>query len=151
MSIRDELLTIKAASPDDKLHIGRVIAWARRHTRSALHRELEWNNRIAGEAWRRQQVRVLVAVHVREEGQRTLISLSVDRKTGGGYRDLREVARAPLLAQIAEADALNELIRVRNRYQHIRRFMHIWRSISMEEGKKRKRIVHAGKEERASV
>lgn len=128
--IRDELLAIKAASSDNMLHTAEVVDWARKHTKSQLHRQLEWDDSVAAEHWREQQVRLLIHIYVRTADDRPqLISLLPDRVNGGGYRDISDVGRAPRLSRLAEEEALRELLRILNKYGHIKRFLSIWKQV----------------------
>jgi hypothetical protein len=130
MSIRDELLAIKAQSTDGMLHCEKAIAWAKAHPRSDLHGALEWDDGKCGVQWRLQQMRQLIQLHVTsDDGTPQLISLSIDRVNGGGYRAISDVARNRRLSEIAERDAMRELIHARGKYGHIRRFSRIWQSI----------------------
>src|SRR5271157_5042806 len=91
MSIRDELLSLKN---DDGLIIAEdAVDWAKSNPSSALYGALEWDDRAAGREYRIWQVRRLIAVSVTyADGQRQVVSLSIDRgRTGGGYRQLEDV------------------------------------------------------------
>jgi hypothetical protein len=87
--------------------------WAIDHPDSALHGSLEWDNAVAGVAWRHQQIRHLITLHVVDAaGRPDVISLSIDRYHGGGYRSRSEVLDVPGLRAVALSDTLNELDRV---------------------------------------
>jgi hypothetical protein len=60
MSILDEYHAIKGNN--DVVTINEIIAWAGRNPSSRWHKSLEWNNSIAGQRWREDQVRSLLAM-----------------------------------------------------------------------------------------
>lgn len=104
-----------------------AVQWARENPDSALHGQLDWDDEHAAEEHRVQQVRHLVAVYmVADDKSRTLISLSIDRPTGEGYRRLADVVARPDLRAIALGDALAELKRVQFRYQHLKELAGVW-------------------------
>lgn len=104
-----------------------VVTWARRHRSSRLYGELEWDDSVAGAAYREQQVRQLIAIHVIEDHSvRRFISLSVDRVQGGGYRDMNDVMTAPNLRDVMLQDALSELERMQRKYQRLKELEGVW-------------------------
>jgi hypothetical protein len=139
--IRKELLALKGK--DGLIHVDAAEDWARKNTRSQLHRQLEWDDAIAASNWRHQQIRMLIHMYVRTEDDRPqLISLMPDRINGGGYRDIGDVRADRRLSRLAEEEATRELLRVLNKYGHLKRFLAIWEQIaelSPEEGKEAKR------------
>ena len=127
MSIETELMAIKGNK--ELLVVEDVEAWAKAHPKSKLHRELEWDDRRAGYQFRLWQVRRLIGLHIRtEDGQRTVVSLSLDRtRDGGGYRHVDDVLRDKGLYEIMLADALNELKRVELKYEQVKQLKPVWR------------------------
>src|SRR5678816_2885073 len=86
-----------------------AVEWARAHPSSALHAELEWDDAIAGEQYRIQQVRQLIQVFVEPvHHTRQYVSLSIDRVGGGGYRHINSVMNTPDLRTVLLQDALRE-------------------------------------------
>lgn len=127
MSIKSELLSLKHADPRNILHVGDVVRWARDNPTSALHHSIEWDDARAAEAHRYAQVRQLITIHVvSEEGTPLVVSLSIDRATGGGYRDMNDVGSLPDLRSIMLMDALNELERVRTKYARLQELAAVW-------------------------
>ena len=68
----------------------RVVVDEARNEASPLHNSFEWNDSIAGEQWRIEQARRLIQVSVivldgHNEPVRAFVSLTTDRKDGGGY------------------------------------------------------------------
>ena len=138
IEIRDELLAIMAGSDDQMLHAEQAVNWAGEHPDSALHARLQWDDAVAGHEYRLQQMRQLIQLHIRiETGEPRLISLTYDRSRGGGYREKAEVFRSRHLAEIAETDAMRELVRVRRKYGHIKRLAAVWHEIDHAEAKPR--------------
>ena len=130
--VRDELLSLKRK--DGMVHAGDVVSFAKAHPRSALHGRFEWDDKKAGHQYRLGQARNLIQLHIRlENGEPRLISLTYDRARGGGYREIDDVMQSKSLAEIAEADALRELLRVRHRFGHIRRMREVWKQIDRVE------------------
>lgn len=120
-----ELLALRDA--DGLIHVGATEAWARRNRNSALHAALEWDDRVAGKHWREQQIRQLIAIHVVDaEGERRLISLSIDRAAGGGYRPLDQVMGRQNLREIALQDALEDLNRTQQRFGWLKELAEVW-------------------------
>lgn len=145
MSIKLELEELHRASggllkPED------VVEWARTHQNSELHSSLEWNDAKAAHEHRVWQVRRLIAVHViAEEGDRTLVSLTVDRvRQGGGYRDIRDVMRVDELRACLLSDALEELERVKAKYDRLTELADVW--VAVHKAKTRTRSTAKEKE-----
>lgn len=104
-----------------------AVQWARVHTNSHLHQALEWDDAVAGEAYRVQQVRSLIAVFVEPvHHARQFVSLSVDRVEGGGYRRIEQVMNQQDLRSILLQDALHELERMREKYQALQELDKVW-------------------------
>ena len=129
MTIRDELLALKGRSA--LITAESIVDWARDNPSSDLHRALEWDNDVAAEQHRIWQARRLIAIHViSEEGDRTFVSLSIDRqRDGGGYRGLDDVIRKQSLRDVLLEDALQELERVRQKYERLQELAGVWAEI----------------------
>jgi hypothetical protein len=127
LSIKSELLALQQTNSDGILHAAEVVAWARKNTESRLHAAIEWDDATAAEAHRLWQVRQLIQIHVvADDGAPTLVSLSLDRKAGGGYRSISDVAKRPDLRDIMLQDALDELNRVQAKYQRVTELASVW-------------------------
>lgn len=134
MTIKDELVALSKKQP--KLTTGYVVDWAAKNKTSALHSALEWDDAIAGRKYREWQVRQLIGMYVfDDQGDRALISLSVDRAVGG-YRALEEIAKAPDLMAVMRTDAEEELIRTRNKYRRVKELIDVWTAIDRVETKR---------------
>lgn len=107
-----------------------VVAWAQKHPKSALHTCFEWDDATAGAEHRLWQARRLIALHiVTVEGERKTVSLSVDRAKGGGYRQIEDVVRVPDLRERMLQDAMNELRRVRSKYEQLTELASVFKEI----------------------
>lgn len=128
--IRTELLNIQKASADKMLHAEHVVAWAKRNKSSALHRQFEWDNSKAANEYRIWQARRLIQINVvTEDGGPQVVSLSVDRGKGGGYRDVRDVLSSRELSEIMLRDALAELNRVQARFVRVKELTGVWAAV----------------------
>jgi hypothetical protein len=125
--IRGELLALR--NSDGKLMPKVAIDWAEEHPDSALYSSLEWDNEVAGQHHREWQMRQLINLHLSpaagSEGPR-FVSLSIDRVTGGGYRDISDVMADADLREIAISDALAELERTQRKYTHLQELEQVW-------------------------
>lgn len=145
MSIKDELLAIQSANKDGILHCHEVVKWAKENSDSALHSAIEWNNRKAADAHRLWQVRRLIELNITstKDGPR-VVSLSVDRKSGGGYRSLDDVVANQDLYAVMLRDALEELERVQAKYARIEALAEVWsaaETVREKAGVRRRRSV----------
>jgi hypothetical protein len=129
MTVRDELLRIKGKQ--EFLVCEEVVAWAKQRPSSALHKRLEWDDKIAGHEYRCWQVRRLVAIHLTsEEGTRQFVSLSIDRsRESGGYRDVNDVIKSRPLVEIMLQDALVELQRIQLKYEAVQKLVPVWKEV----------------------
>ncbi len=126
-TIRSELLALQAAAEDGILHAEKVVEWARENPGSALHKSLQWNDAKAAHEYRVDQVRRLISVHVVDaRGQPLLVSLSIDRNIGGGYRPIADVLKAPDLREVLVRDALEELERMQDKYARVEALAAVW-------------------------
>jgi hypothetical protein len=128
--IQEELALVKG----DKaiLNASDVVDWAQSHESSALHKCFEWDDSTAARQYRIWQARSLIALHiVTEKGERKMVSLSIDRTNGGGYREIDDVMREPGLRNILLQDALLELRRVKHRYNSVKELAKVWGEIDL--------------------
>lgn len=127
MSIRDELTALQQSAKGGILHAGAVVQWAHDHPGSALHGSIDWDDAHAAAEYRLWQVRRLIQVHIVDErGAPIMVSLSIDRGAGGGYRPIGEVVKVPDLRALMLADALAELERVRLKYERVVELASVW-------------------------
>jgi hypothetical protein len=101
-----------------------------RPEQSVLHPFFEWDDGVAGEAYRREQARSLIRcvyVEVKPKGATETIlipkyvSISTDRTNAdGGYRSMQFVLSDKKLKEQMLEDALHELIRFREKYAKLK-------------------------------
>lgn len=108
-----ELDRIKKEAVDGLLHPEMVLE-AARDTESPLHSRFEWNDAKAAEGYRLGQARTLIAAAIIMEPRlgepvRAFVSLTSDRKAGGGYRSSGEVMDNAMLRRILLADAFRDI------------------------------------------
>lgn len=126
--IASELEALRAAS--GLLLPEAVVEWARGHPESALHSQFEWDDAKAAQEHRVWQARRVIAVYVvADDGGRKFVSLSIDRKGDGGYRDVQDVIADDELRKVLVRDALAELKRVKAKYEHIRELASVYSEI----------------------
>lgn len=127
MTIKVELLAIQSASADGLLHAEAAVEWAAKHPESELHGSIEWDDTKAALEHRLWQVRRLIQIYiVTDDGAAQMVSLSIDRTNGGGYRSVSDVVAAPDLRAIMLADALAELQRVQVKYARVQELAAVW-------------------------
>lgn len=123
-----------------------IEGWAAVHPHSEWHGRLEWDDSVAGKKFRISQVRMILAIEFKEpEVGRTLVSLSIDRPSGGGYRDKITVLQNGDLVGILLQDALNELERFQKKYQHLQQLAQLWPPIKQVTKKWRKKREQEGR------
>lgn len=112
------------------LHAAEVVEWAQKNEESTLHTCFVWDDAKAAHEHRLDQARRLIALHiVTATGERKMVSLSVDRVRGGGYRTLDDAVRIKEYRETMLADALAELRRVRAKYQSLKELAAVFEAI----------------------
>lgn len=122
--VREELEQLRQNNGGEFVAPAAVVEFAKRNKHAALHKEFEWNNTKAAHQFRLEQARHLIRLYINvietEDGgipARMYVSLEGDRKSTGGYRTLESVmTNAELRNQLLQ-QALDELQRVRRKYQ----------------------------------
>lgn len=131
-TIRTELLAIQSADPDNVLHPHKAVAWARDNPASALHKALEWDNDKAAHEYRLHQLRGLVRLHiVNDVGDPAMVSLRIDRSSGGGYRSIDDVTKIPDLREMMLQEALAELERAQRRFGKLSQLAEVWNAVEV--------------------
>lgn len=135
--VQEELATIQQQH-GGLLRPADVVAFAR-NPETALHHCFTWDDTEAAEKYRLNQARAVIRLSVTVVGEdadpvRALVSLSSDRRSGGGYRALVDVMSDE--AQRAEmlADALNDLRILRRKYQRLEALAPVWNAAEAVEG-----------------
>jgi hypothetical protein len=131
-ALEAELLTIKGDR--ELVTAEEILVWSERHRKSAWAAELEWNDKRAGREHRLNQIRQVIVTLEITIGDRTrrFYSLSIDRnnKRGGGYRDIKDILGNRTLYDVMLGDALNELDRMKERYDHIKELSRVWAELA---------------------
>jgi hypothetical protein len=104
-----------------------VLEWARQHTRSALHRAINWDPAYNVNAHLLHQVRSLITLHIRTIDRKPgAVSLSIDRTAKGGYREVDEVMSSAQLRRVMLEDALHEVELLQQRFAELHELELIW-------------------------
>lgn len=112
---------------DGMINARGAVDWARKKPKSALFSFLEWDDSIAAEEYRIDQVRSLIQIHLVDPlGGRRYISLSIDRTSGGGYRPTTQVLKREDLRQVMLGDALDDLERMERLYRALPELRPLW-------------------------
>lgn len=136
--IQAELLALRDSN--GIIDARRAVDWAKQHQDSALYQALEWDDATAAIEYRISQVRRLIAVHIVDaEGHRQVVSLSVDRQQGGGYRSVQDVLSVDDLRAVMLSDALEELQRVQRKYEYLQELAKVWEAAQQVEQETRPR------------
>ena len=103
-----------------------------------LHDEFEWNDGKAAHKYRMEQARELIQVCVEyypqtEKMTRVFVSLSTDRRKGGGYRDMRVVLGNREYREQMLQDALEEMQRFRVKYAVLKELASVFSAMSKAE------------------
>lgn len=137
MSLRDQLLAIRhehgTLTPAIVLNEARL-------TDSPLHHRFEWDNSIAGEAYRRDQAhRLIQSVKVTysrdANGPKTVRAfLAVDRDDSPNpvYEPITDVIEDPLTLKIVQAAMIREIRALQNRYGHLKEFAALLHEVASE-------------------
>ena len=133
----DQLTRDGVLMPED------VVRFAK-NPKTALHQQFEWDDSAAAHQHRLEQARAVIRTYVivepshSSEPVRALVSLTQDRRAGGGYRTIKSVlSDQELYAQLL-ADALNELSAMQRKYSRIRELNKVFRAA--EEAAKQQRF-----------
>lgn len=130
MSQRTKQITAELEALRDSqgmIHAQAAVKWARRNRRSALHGFLEWDDEVAGERYRIDQIRGFIQVHISDPlGFRRYVSLSIDRQGSGGYRPVPDVLSRQDMRAVMLNDALDDLDRLRRLYVPLKELQPIW-------------------------
>lgn len=133
MSERTKKITAELERLRDKsgmINADRAVKWARRNPRSALHGYLEWDDEVAAEKYRVDQIRSFIQIHITDPlGFRQYVSLSIDRRPGGGYRPVADVLTRQDLRQVMLHDALDDIDRLRRLYVSLKELQPIWQCV----------------------
>lgn len=145
--IKQELHRLASESPDRRLHWEDVVR-AAKNKKSPLHSYFDFSAKAAMESYLRQQAEGLIVsyyatiIHPTNGDKvrtRAFVSLTTDRRAGGGYRSIVSVlSDEDLKAQMLK-DALGELASFKQRYKHLQELADLFHEIETLERR------HAGK------
>lgn len=125
MSLRDQL---QAVYEQHSRLTPALVVDAARPKDHPLHSRFEWNNTIAGEAYRRQQAHDLIQsvriVHDREDKEPLSVRAfhAVRDDVGHAFRPTEDILDDPLLTKMLLADMKREWTTLRARYEHFVEF-----------------------------
>jgi len=107
-----------------------VVEFARDEN-TALHEYFDWDDSEAAKQWRLEQARRVIRLSVTviqsdNAPIRALVSLTSDRKAGGGYRALADILDDESPREQMERDALAELRVFRRKYERLVLLQPIW-------------------------
>lgn len=125
----------------------RRVVDAARDPDSPLHDCFTWDDTVAGERYRLDQARRLIRVYVVKllpgdvPPVRAFVSLTTDRKAGGGYRALVDVLNdEALYAQMLE-DALDEMNSFKVKYGRIKELQTVFAEVEKAEKRHRRKAA----------
>lgn len=143
--IADELAFI-AKQSGGILYPAKVVEFAKDET-TALHSRFTWDDTEAARRYRLVQAGEIIRVNVMVISKeappvRAFVSLSTDRKAGGGYRALVDVLSDDAMMQRLLDDAMAELEALKKKYEQLAALRPIWAALGS--------IDHQTEERRAS-
>lgn len=129
-----------------KLRPADVVKEARAKS-SPLHSSFEWDDSEAAQRYRIWQARQLISVTVEYIGSgqeskltRVFVSLSPDRKQGGGYRSISTVMDNASQRRTLMADAVEEMERFQQKYSDLKELAEVFAAMRKVKGG-RKRVA----------
>jgi len=101
---------------------------------TALHSQFDWDDTEAARKWRLEQAARIIRLQVTVIGQdqkpvRAFVSLTTDRRTGIGYREIHDVLKDPDLAAQMLEDALEDLNATRRKYGTLKQLAGVWTAV----------------------
>lgn len=145
-AIRDAILALKRRG----IIQPQAVVDAARNPKSVLHPLFTWSNDKAGKLWRLEEARrllrtyVVIESEVAEDPVRCFVSLSSDRKGGGGYRHIRDVVSSKELYARMLRDSIDELHAFQAKYEKLRELKPVFAAAEKVEK------LHARKMDRAA-
>lgn len=106
--------------------------------KSALHNCFTWDDSEAGHQFRLLQARNLLRVYVLVEANnsipvRAFVSLTTDRKNGGGYRAVADVMSDDAMRLQMLRDALTQMRNVQKKYKNLQQLSKVWEAVDEAE------------------
>lgn len=126
MSLRDELQAVYERH--GKLTPRIVVAEAADES-SPLHSRLEWDDKVAGHAWRLHQAHELIrsvrVAYLEADGRRSDVrAFHAVPSTDGGfeYRSAEDIARDEVLTQVLLREMERDIAQLKSRWGHFKEF-----------------------------
>jgi hypothetical protein len=123
---------------NDGLLLPSAVVQFAKNEATALHAFFDWDDSDAANQWRLEQARRVIRLSVTvitEEMPpiRAMVSLTSDRKAGGGYRSLYDILDCTTLRSQMVVDALAELNVFKRKYSQLKQLAPIWDAIEQVE------------------
>lgn len=129
VALRKEIEALRRED-DGMWHAEDIVSWASSHPESELHKRFTWDDVAAANEHRLEQARRLIRLHiVTEAGEPRAVSLTFDRNSGGGYRDISDIGKRPDLMEIMLRDAMSALKTARQKYSRVQKLSKVWQAI----------------------
>lgn len=127
MKNQDIILELKRiADASGGVLLPEAVVEAAKPLTSVLHNRFEWNDTVAGEAYRLWQARQLISVSVElidsndpSTLSKVFVSLAEDRRAGTGYRSLVSVMSDEAMREKLLRDALAQMEFFEKKYQRL--------------------------------
>ena len=143
--LRHELETIRRKhkgilNPKD------VVEFAR-NSDTALHQEFEWNDKIAGDAYRILQAREVIRTRVTvltpdTKPVRAYVSLPNDRKPNGGYRRINDVLEKPAWREQLLQNAMADMRAFQTKYAVLKELANVFSAMQEVEARRDEQRTH---------
>lgn len=116
--IASELETIE--SRDGTLHPENVVEYAKKHKRSVLHKQFEWDDNAAAAAYRLEQARSIIRVYVKvierpDDGKQVVVAnyISMSDHRGQGYENVVTVLEDDGRREVLLMDTIRRLTSIK--------------------------------------
>lgn len=135
-TIKDELLYIKSQNNEGFLNPKEIVQFAK-DPQTKLHSSFEWDDTKAAKEYRLYQARHIirlvfsnvVSINGEEKEENLFFSLQDDRTENKGYRLIYDIMEDDELREKLLNEALNELIRIKNKYKKLTELAKIFNEI----------------------
>jgi len=123
-----------------------VVQFAR-NSDTALHQEFEWNDKIAGDAYRILQARELIRTRVTvltpdSKPVRAYVSLPNDRKPNGGYRRINDVLEKPAWREQMLQNAMADMRAFQVKYAVLKELANVFAAMQEVEARREEQRAH---------
>jgi len=123
-----------------------VVEFAR-NSDTALHQEFEWNDKIAGDAYRILQAREVIRTRVTvltpdTKPVRAYVSLPNDRKSNGGYRRINDVLEKPAWREQLLKNAMADMRAFQTKYAVLKELANVFSAMQEVEARREEQRAH---------